>query len=293
MAECPPGFYWTETSGCIPISTGAGQADPNAKLPPAPYEQNPTPTQSGAANPPAQSGPSTAPGPSASPAATATSGGGGGGGGGGTGGGGGNKKKPDVGPLGDQYGLAQDIMKQLTDAMTGVTGRWNDAAMQDIYAGVISDAESARQASKMSMEGDLAARGLSRSAAAVPLLSAADAQATKARSEGLRQIRIQAKTEAYDDKMAALDRAEKHLQNLRQYELGKEANAAQFAQAAAQVQAASIQVEGQKEMLKMQLAHDTEMFNYKTQQAANTQNACIGMAMQWGADDFAAYRSCL
>jgi hypothetical protein len=184
-------------------------------------------------------------------------------------------KKDKIGPLGELYSTQQTIMDNLNKAISGESTRWDDAAVQDLYAGIISDAESGKRASEQGLYADAARRGLLRSAAAGSQVNQATLMAQAQRSQGLKEARIQVKTQQWDDKMGALDRAQKNLDTLRQYELGKEQNAVQREQIGAQMAIASMQVEAQKESMLMQFAQDKEMSTMKYDQATQTQDSCL------------------
>jgi hypothetical protein len=256
---CPPGTV-PSGSGCSPAG-GAG------------------PVQSGpAANDKSQGvGAGTGPGgqvPWESAPAT-DAGAGGGGGGGGKGEGRGDK-------FGEKYGPAQEIMDHLSAILAGEESRFNPEVMQDLYAGVISDAESGKESARQGQYSDLASRGLLRSAAVTGSAQRADLMAAKLRSEGLREIRVKKVMTEWDDKMGALDRSQKWVDSLREYELGKERNQIAREQIGAQLAAASMQVAAQKEMAMMQMANDKEMYEMKMNDAASNRDKCVEFCQQMG-----------
>jgi len=177
---------------------------------------------------------------------SATSGGGGGGGGKG----GGPSAYGAGGPGGDSVEAL--IEKQFRGILSGEYGSFTAEKEGILLSQLRSEGRAKAAGLRSQADRDAVQRGIYRSDIALKRYREIDLSIEQQISDGENKVRL-AKVEAeFNDKMKALDMAQKWLDSRRQYELGKEQIAAQREATAAQTALGYAQIEASKEIAGMQ-----------------------------------------
>jgi len=169
--------------------------------------------------------------------------GGGGGGGGGTGvpiGEGGYHAHPD--PHADLDAL---IKKNVMDRISGRSSAFPPELMEMMKQKLFEETQGQTRRARESIYADAARRGIFRSGVTSGGVAAVETAGIKAYSAGVRDILLQKALADYQDRKEAIRDAMQWINNVRQYELGKEQNAIAREQIKATLEAASIAASAQ------------------------------------------------
>jgi hypothetical protein len=182
----------------------------------------------------------------------ASAGGGGGGGGGGAGGGfGGQPSAYGAGGTGGDSVEAL-IEKQFRGILSGEFGSFTQKKEDILLAQLRSEGRAKAASLRAQADRDAVQRGLYRSDIALKRYREIDLEIEKQISDGEQKIRLARAEAEFNDKMKALDMAQKWLDSRRQYELGKEQIAAQREATQAQLALGYAQIAANKEIAQMQ-----------------------------------------
>jgi hypothetical protein len=176
----------------------------------------------------------------------------GGGGGGGAGGGfGGQPTAYGAGGAGGDSVEAL-IEKQFRGILSGEYGSFTQKKEDILLQQLRSEGRAKAAGLRAQADRDAVQRGIYRSDIALKRYREIDLEIEKQISDGEQKIRLARAEAEFNDKMKALDMAQKWLDSRRQYELGKEQIAAQREATAAQLSLGYAQIAASKEIAAMQ-----------------------------------------
>jgi hypothetical protein len=225
-------------------------------------------------------------------------GGGGGGGGGGFGGGGGGAGGGGGSPHGGSggggstsggpgsvfenplSGVGGDVDKMIQGFLSGVIQggqtRYSPEVMQDLYAGEKRTTEAQVANDTQGVNEDLAARGLYRSPVGADIAADVRRSGDARFSEGTRNIRIEKAKQDFEDRLSAVDRAQKNIDQLRSYLAQLDMTQAEREKLKATIELGYARIDAEMKMLMKQLASNKELLgmSLKSQE----------MIARWGID---------
>jgi len=143
-----------------------------------------------------------------------------------------------------------DISKESWARIQSALGGWDASTLERMKGQVFGAAMGRKAAGLESMSDDLLSRGLARSGIGAEGAIALENQAQQAYTGGVTNIMIK----EVEFKMAALDKAQKHLDSLRDYIVSRESNAIQREIGLAQIKLGYTKIEAERDMLTQELA---------------------------------------
>lgn len=208
-----------------------------------------------------------------------TPGGGSAGGGGGGGGGTGSSTVTDTGfnvgqSQGENLDVDATVRKWFTGILDGSIGSFTKEKEALMIADITEAANRKKAALKQADQARSVGRGLFRSGIALQSEREIDLAMEQEKSSGIRQVKLARLEAEFNDKMQALDLAQKWLDSKRNYELGKERLQAQREATRAQIALGYAQIAASKENARMSagaarasLALSRERFEFEKEQA--------------------------
>lgn len=191
--------------------------------------------------------------------------GGGGGGPHGGGGGGGTGPAPGAAFNGinpDLLGVGSEISSSMEAFLKGAIGgqtRYTPEVMQDILAGSKAETEGQVAQSTDQLNSDLAQRGLARSTYGAGEAAAVRRAGDQRFSESSRQLRMDKAKTDFEDKLAAVDRAQAYLNSLRSYVAQLDVTQSEREKLKATIELGYARIDAEMKMLLKQLASQKEL----------------------------------
>jgi hypothetical protein len=176
-------------------------------------------------------------------------------------------------------GLDMDLQNQidgyLKDVLSGQNKRFSPETLQQMKDQVFTATEGGRKKAVDQANSDALHRGLFRSGIPIDAQMQAQSDASSAYSKGVTDINTNAANAEYDDKMAALDRAEKSLTDKRTYLLGLDHNSMERTIGEAQLRLESAKIAAAKNQLDRDMSskYDINQSNEQLQRDLATQQA--------------------
>lgn len=156
--------------------------------------------------------------------------------------------------------MDQMIKSELAKVLQGGETSYSPERVAYMKAQAKSGAEGAARGSKASLNADLIRRGMGDSGEAARSLTDIERQKDISYSGQVSKIAADKSMQDFQDKMAALDRSQKNIDDARSYVLGLVGQETQQKGLLAQLATATMQVNAQKDMLKGQLDQQQRQF---------------------------------
>jgi hypothetical protein len=201
------------------------------------------------------------------------------GGGAAAGGGGGGASRTTASSTPGSLSVEGEMEKLLKGGITGQIGSASDAATQAQLAQAFQAAEGRRQAASEQINADAISRGLSRSSVPSGLQAQASRDAGAQYTQAARDIAINQSKQQYQDRLSALDRAQKMLDSKRQEVLTRERNAIDRDAQMAQISLAYAKIDQERQMLSQQLSAQSSMLGQQNQYAVDQWNRALPLEL--------------
>ncbi len=180
------------------------------------------------------------------------------------------------GRFNELYGMfdnqANTIWGHLERQMSGEDARYTPEVLAQLNAQARMDSTGAARASSQNLRQDAVQRGVGRSP--IRALGDVQRQAVHSYTQASNQNRVRAAEANFEDRVGAIDRAERWLGQMQQYVMGLDATQADREKAIANIALGYARIQAERDMLREQLRNNIDL--------ANLNNNAAMMRTIWG-----------